>query len=161
MLASAALATALVTGAGIVLTRTMPDMTTTAAIGGLAGTDGEKLVAARNMPNCGGSARVTCIVDGDTLWLDGTKIRIANIDAPEIDARCTREKQLALDAKAKLRSLLSGRAFTVRASGKDRYGRTLATLSTDRGDVGEALVGSQLAVSWAGKKADAADWCAA
>ncbi len=28
--------------------------------------------------------RRTCVVDGDTIWLEGVKIRIADIDTPEI-----------------------------------------------------------------------------
>jgi micrococcal nuclease len=32
---------------------------------------------------CSGLVRVTCIVDGDTFWLDGTKIRVADIYAPD------------------------------------------------------------------------------
>jgi len=31
-----------------------------------------------------GTVRRTCVVDGDTFWLDGNKIRIADIDTPEI-----------------------------------------------------------------------------
>src|SRR5207237_6187840 len=33
---------------------------------------------------CGSAERVNCIVDGDTLWIAGIKIRIADIDAPEL-----------------------------------------------------------------------------
>lgn len=33
---------------------------------------------------CDGPVRVNCVVDGDTLWFRGDKIRIADIDAPEI-----------------------------------------------------------------------------
>ena len=36
-----------------------------------------------------------CVVDGDTIWLHGEKIRIADIDAPEThDPRCSSEKEL-------------------------------------------------------------------
>ena len=31
-----------------------------------------------------GMVRRTCVVDGDTIWLEGVKIRIADIDTPEI-----------------------------------------------------------------------------
>src|SRR3546814_7054959 len=31
-----------------------------------------------------GMTRRTCVVDGDTFWLEGEKIRIADIDTPEI-----------------------------------------------------------------------------
>src|SRR4051812_41715477 len=36
-----------------------------------------------------------CVVDGDTIWLKGEKIRIADIDAPEThEPRCASEKEL-------------------------------------------------------------------
>ena len=41
---------------------------------------------------CDGPVRVNCVVDGDTFWFRGDKIRIADIDAPEIVApRCRDE----------------------------------------------------------------------
>lgn len=44
---------------------------------------------------CGERQRVSCVVDGDTLWLHGEKIRIADIDTPEVsEARCDSEYQL-------------------------------------------------------------------
>ena len=33
---------------------------------------------------CHGGMRVTCVVDGDTLWLAGDKIRLADINTPEV-----------------------------------------------------------------------------
>uniref|UniRef100_UPI00140CC2F8 hypothetical protein n=1 Tax=Altererythrobacter segetis TaxID=1104773 RepID=UPI00140CC2F8 len=33
---------------------------------------------------CSGPGRVTCVVDGDTFWYRGQKIRIADINAPEV-----------------------------------------------------------------------------
>ena len=35
---------------------------------------------------CAGPARVTCVVDGDTFWYRGLKIRIADINAPELSS---------------------------------------------------------------------------
>lgn len=32
---------------------------------------------------CADGPRITCVVDGDTYWLHGTKFRIAGINAPE------------------------------------------------------------------------------
>lgn len=33
---------------------------------------------------CGENRRVNCVVDGDTFWFQHNKIRIADIDAPEL-----------------------------------------------------------------------------
>ena len=32
---------------------------------------------------CTAAPRETCVVDGDTFWLNGEKVRIADINAPE------------------------------------------------------------------------------
>ncbi|UIJ82366.1 hypothetical protein [Rhizobium leguminosarum] len=38
---------------------------------------------------CGDSHRVNCVVDGDTVWFNGQKIRIVDIDTPELSPpRC-------------------------------------------------------------------------
>src|SRR5687768_8337011 len=50
---------------------------------------------AASFPICGGASRSTCIVDGDTFWLEGTKYRIADIDTPEVsNFGCPAEKAL-------------------------------------------------------------------
>ncbi|MEK1928755.1 MAG: hypothetical protein AAAC47_03015, partial [Pararhizobium sp.] len=44
-------------------------------------------------PFCGDGRRGTCVVDGDTFWLAGEKIRIADIDTPELSPpRCEAER---------------------------------------------------------------------
>jgi endonuclease YncB( thermonuclease family) len=55
-----------------------------------------------------GTVRRTCVVDGDTFWLDGTKIRIADIDTPEIGRpRCDLEYELGMRATRRLVDLLN------------------------------------------------------
>jgi micrococcal nuclease len=85
--------------------------------------------------------RVTCVVDGDTIWHEGTKLRIRNIDTPEIDqAKCPLERQLGERAKARLIVLLSG-GYAVHYSGKlDGYKRPLVTITVNGRDVGSQLV---------------------
>ncbi len=95
--------------------------------------------------------RVTCVVDGDTLWWRGEKIRIAEIDTPEIDGRCAAERALALRARARLVDLLGERGVRFERVGTDRYGRTLATF----GSVPEQLIKEGLAHRWPSRKG----WC--
>ena len=46
---------------------------------------------------CSSAPRVTCVVDGDTFWLEGEKVRIADINTPETSRPgCPREAQLGL-----------------------------------------------------------------
>ena len=61
-----------------------------------------------------GSIRRTCVVDGDTFWLDGVKIRIADIDTPEIsEPRCDYEYQLGMRATHRLVELLNAGPFSL------------------------------------------------
>jgi len=114
------------------------------------------VLAARAMPICGGGYRANCVVDGDTVWIDHEKIRLETIDAPEIHGRCNYETDLAAKATKRLQSLLSGRRMTIVRSGNDIYGRTLARVSTDRGEIGGILASEGLARLWTGHREP---WC--
>jgi endonuclease YncB( thermonuclease family) len=114
------------------------------------------VLAARAMPICGGGYRANCVVDGDTVWIDHEKIRLETIDAPEVHGRCNYETDLAAKATKRLQSLLSGRRMTIVRSGNDIYGRTLARVSTDRGEVGGILASEGLARLWTGHREP---WC--
>lgn len=111
---------------------------------------------ARPMPVCGSALRVNCVVDGDTLWIDREKVRIAAIDAPETAGRCASETALAARATRRLAELVSARELTLARNGVDRYGRTLATVHTAEGDVGDILVSEGLARRWEGRRTG---WC--
>ncbi|MFN2100893.1 thermonuclease family protein [Altererythrobacter sp. MF3-039] len=95
------------------------------------------------------------MVDGDTIWLAGEKIRLADIDAPEINGDCPYERDLALAARDRLSQLLSG-PITLYRQGKDRYGRTLAVVVVDGYSVGDQLVAEGLARTWTGRREP---WC--
>jgi endonuclease YncB( thermonuclease family) len=115
-----------------------------------------RAVAARIMPICGDGYRANCVVDGDTVWVDHEKIRLETIDAPEVHGRCNYETDLAAKATRRLQSLLSGQRMTIVRSGNDIYGRTLARVSTDRGEVGGILASEGLARRWTGHREP---WC--
>lgn len=115
---------------------------------------GADLAAA--LPLCGAGKRITCVVDGDTLWLAGEKIRLDGIDAPEVEGRCQAERTLARRATLALSSLLAGKAIDLRRTGTDRYGRTLAKVLADGRDVGEQMLREGLARPWTGRRES---WC--
>jgi endonuclease YncB( thermonuclease family) len=96
-------------------------------------------------------ARVNCVVDGDTLWLDGEKIRIAEIDTPEINGRCAAERALALRARGRLIELLGDGPVRFKRVGTDKFGRTLATF----GSVSEQMISEGLAHRWPNSRG----WC--
>jgi len=115
-----------------------------------------EVISIRDMPLCGAARRITCVVDGDTFWLHGEKIRIANIDAPEIRGRCEFERATARRATLRLARLLAGVGLSLARQGRDRHGRTLATVS-GRSDIGKQLVREGLARPWSGRMEI---WCA-
>jgi micrococcal nuclease len=110
---------------------------------------------------CSGPGRVTCVVDGDTFWYRGQKIRIADINAPEVShPGCAQEEALGKAATGRLVALLNQGPFSL-AAGKrdqDRYGRLLRTVTRDGASVGVTLVREGLAETWKGYRGD---WCRA
>lgn len=99
-----------------------------------------------------GRDRYTCIVDGDTIWLDGVNLRLESYDTPEpYDQICGGQAEVALAkrASARLLALLNGNAFTVETGGIDGTGkRTLATIRIGGTDVGDILIAEGLARRW-------------
>lgn len=107
---------------------------------------------------CGSGKRVTCVVDGDTVWYRGTKYRFEEIDTPEKGnlAECMQEGLQAIAATERLAEILSSHEFSVVANGKDHYGRTLASFVIGETTAGEMLVREGLARRWRGRQEE---WC--
>ena len=81
------------------------------------------------------------VIDGDTLDIDGTRIRILSIDTPEtFRSRCDNELKLGLAAKQRLRELLDSGEVSYTPDGVDRYSRTLATVYAGNVNVGDVLL---------------------
>lgn len=114
-------------------------------------------------PICKGPVRVTCVVDGDTIWYRGTKIRIADIDTPEVSQPgCPRERALGRRATERLRELLNAGDFTLETPPggrtRDRFGRELRIVTRGGQSIGAVLVREGLAARWGGPRRN---WCAA
>ncbi len=64
---------------------------------------------------CGSGTRLNCVVDGDTFWMNGARIRIADIDTPELNpSRCASEKAKGEAAKRALLSELNAGGSSLR-----------------------------------------------
>lgn len=111
---------------------------------------------------CDGPVRYTCVVDGDTLWYRGNKIRIADINTPELsEPECAHEAELAEKATSRLTALLNEGPFEIRKQGfggedTDQYGRLLRVLSRDGESLGLVLVREGYAEKWKGYRGS---WC--
>ena len=89
------------------------------------------------------------VIDGDTVELDGERIRLIEPDAPEISKpRCNTELAKGLLASGRLRQLLAGPVDIQRSGRTDRYGRTLASLIAKQGNVAIILIEEGLAVHY-------------
>ncbi len=104
--------------------------------------------------------RTACVVDGDTLWIDGVKVRVADIDAPEIsEPKCASELALGNRATQRLIELVNQGPFELQAwpgRDKDRYGRALRVLVRHGHSLGDTLVSEGLARTWTGRREP---WC--
>ena len=108
---------------------------------------------------CKSGGGTNCVVDGDTIWYRGTKIRIADIDTPEThQSRCPAEAELGASATRRLYDLVNAGPFTLITIDRDedRYGRKLRILTRGGQSLGDILVEEGLARYYEGGRRS---WC--
>lgn len=109
--------------------------------------------------------RSVYVIDGDTLDINGERIRLRSetgpIDAPELrSAKCRLELFRAEASRDRLRALMAPNDFSIDRRGKDRYGRTVAIVYSEGRDVGGLLVREGHARPWPRlTRADRPTWC--
>jgi len=124
--------------------------------------------AARGDPRLAYPAEVIRVIDGDTfearvqVWPGlavTTKVRLRNIDAPELHARCADELTKAQAARAALETMLAAGGLTISQVGIDKYGGRVDALAATRdvADVSTALLNGGWARSYAGGRRRS--WC--
>lgn len=108
-------------------------------------------------PAAAGQVRV---IDGDTFDHGGERIRIADIDTPELRGRCRYETELAALATERMRALLAAGPFELHRTpdgrDEDRYGRKLRIVTRGGRSLGDMLVAEGLARTWTGRREP---WC--
>jgi len=94
------------------------------------------------------------VVDGDTLVIDGKRIRVHGIDAPESNQTCQSVAGLwncGADATQALKHLIKGQTVRCLSQDIDRYGRIVAKCfahGSGGDDVGERMVREGWALSY-------------
>lgn len=92
------------------------------------------------------------IIDGDTLEMQGERVRILDIDAPETRQTCKRSDGVAVPcgqvATAALAGLIGTRSVTCDLFEHDRYGRWLGRCSVGGDDVANWLALHGLAIPY-------------
>jgi endonuclease YncB( thermonuclease family) len=109
---------------------------------------------------CARARRPDCVIDGDTIRYGGVKIRLEDIDAPEVfSPKCPSELARGNRATQRLLELINQGPFELVRTGtrdKDRYGRKLRTLERAGRSLGATLVAEGLARPWDGARHP---WC--
>jgi micrococcal nuclease len=109
---------------------------------------------------CSDGGGANCVVDGDTFWFRGAKIRLADIDTPETHpARCAREEMLGNAATARMHKLLNEGPFELESIDRnyDRYGRNLRIVTRGGRSLGDILISEGLARPYDG--GPRGSWC--
>lgn len=92
------------------------------------------------------------VVDGDTLVIGTTKVRLEGIDAPETDQICLDAKggrwSCGIDARDRLVAHIAGREIACTANGVDAYNRTLGTCRLANEDLNRWMVQEGLALAY-------------
>jgi endonuclease YncB( thermonuclease family) len=98
-------------------------------------------------------------IDGDTLALGQERIRLENVDTPEIHpCRCESECALGLRAAAFTQQAINaGGVLIERTPRTDRYGRTIARVYINGRDLGEMLIAAGLGRPYHGERRR--PWC--
>lgn len=108
---------------------------------------------------CYSGGGANCVVDGDTFYMNGETVRIADLDAPETHPpRCDYEARLGEQATRMLHDLLNSGRVTMTSIDRERdiYGRLLRNVQVDGADVGETMVSAGVAREYgSGRK----PWC--
>jgi endonuclease YncB( thermonuclease family) len=91
------------------------------------------------------------VIDGDTINIEGTHVRLEGIDAPEAHQTCGRELvgswSCGAAATKALNRLIGDRRVDCENRGHDKYGRVLGVCFVDGRDINAAMVQSGFA--WA------------
>ncbi len=106
----------------------------------------------------GGTAKV---IDGDSLMVAGTEVRLYGIDAPEGRQVCADKTGSAYkcgrEATRALRRLIAGREVTCEVETLDRYGRSVSLCRAGDVNLNREMVASGWAVAYRSHAHDFAD----
>jgi len=91
--------------------------------------------------HCYNHGKSDCVFDGDTVFIDGHKIDIAGVDAPQLHpAGCAEEARRGTQAAVRLLQLMNSGPVSVGAAERGSRGDVRYHVVADGRDVGRALI---------------------
>lgn len=119
--------------------------------------DGAAAPVPLRFSHCYSGNRLNCVWDGDTATIDGQRVEIAGMDAPEVSgAACPDERRRGIVAAVRLRDILNSGDVKVLGTQRAHDGRILTTVQVNGRDVGAAMVASGAAREYGGGPRS---WC--
>ena len=129
---------------------------------GMIATNPERIrfatAAFADAPDGADTCRFVRVHDGDTIRCGTERVRLLDIDAPELatSPKCEGwrrasswcDQELAQRSRDALRAFLAQGPVALRRQGKDKYGRTLAVVEVNGQSAGQHLIGLGLARPW-------------
>lgn len=104
---------------------------------------------------------VASVIDGDTIEIHDTRIRLHGIDAPESSQVCRRENgeewRCGQTAANLLADIIGRRIVSCESSAMDRYGRAIAVCRVEDHDINKAMVSQGYAVAYRRYSSDYVD----
>src|SRR5712671_6908739 len=101
-------------------------------------------VSARSDAPPGPLTGEVCVIDGDTIAIGETRVRLEGIDAPETAQTCRRKWfgwwACGTAATAALTDMIGSKPVSCEPRGLDKYGRTLAVCFVDGRDINAQMV---------------------
>ena len=92
------------------------------------------------------------VIDGDTIHIGDTKIRLHDIDAPEMKQTCRtskgKEQMCGVLAKQALERLVKGQDVTCKGDTRDRYKRLIAVCYVGQLNINEQMVADGWALAY-------------
>jgi micrococcal nuclease len=126
---------------------------------GLVGIPGSASAAPR-IGQCGNPPQGTCVIDGDTFYVQSRKYNLTAIDAPELE--CGSNRKLALQAARRLAALMSSGDFELKQiehngqAGGTTDSKFIAHIIVNGQNVGRVLIAEGLARRY---QPDEIRWC--
>ena len=91
------------------------------------------------------------VIDGDTIYINGVRIRLNSIDTPEVEQTCRTNELIwycGVEATKAMRHLTKNKTVTCIGNTKDQYGRLIANCFVGKMNLNATMVEVGLALAY-------------